>query len=139
MKRFRIGKRGISPIVGSLLMLLVTVIAFATVIGYANTFMSAQRANALTTIRERLAVEDVWFKLNNTVTLSVTNVGKAPVKILEVHINNENVAFNPSPLKINVLELREITVSFSWVSGTEYSFIIVSEGGYYLQFSSTPL
>ena len=67
MKGFRKAKRGISPIVSSLLMLLVTVIAFSAVLGYTNNFISAQRGNTLAYIQERPLVEDIWFRLNAVV------------------------------------------------------------------------
>jgi flagellin-like protein len=139
LKRFRNGRRGISPIVSSLLMLLTTVIAFGMVLGYANNFMSAQRANTLATIRERLVVEDIWFHLNNSITVYVTNVGKVPVEITEIFINNENVDFSPSPLKLSMFEVDEARFNFTWISGNEYSFTVITKGGYYLEVSSSPL
>jgi hypothetical protein len=62
-----------------------------------------------------------------------------PVEISEIHINNENVGYDPSPLKVNILEVGEARFNFSWISGNEYSFTIITDGGYYLGFSSTPL
>jgi flagellin-like protein len=136
MKRFTKAKRGISPIVSSLLMLLVTVIAFSAVLGYTNNFMRAQRANTLATIKERLVVEDVWFHLNGTITIYVTNVGTAPLEIEEIHINNENVDISPSPLKLSRFEVGEARFSFSWISGSEYYFTIITKGGYYIEVPS---
>jgi hypothetical protein len=117
-------------------MLLVTVIAFSAVLSYANNFMTAQRANTLATIKERLVVEDIWFQSNGTITIYVTNVGTAPLEITEIHINNENVDFNPSPLELSRLEVGEATFSFSWISGTEYSFVIITKGGYFIEVPS---
>lgn len=136
MKKSTKAKRGISPIVSSLLMLLVTVIAFSAVLSYANNFMTAQRANTLATIKERLVVEDIWFQSNGTITIYVTNVGTAPLEITEIHINNENVDFNPSPLELSRLEVGEATFSFSWISGSEYSFVIITKGGYFIEVPS---
>ena len=137
MKRFVNAKRGISPIVSSLLMLLVAVIAFGLVLGYTNNFISAQRSNTLSYIRERLAVEDVWFRLDNTISLYVTNVGMVPLQITEVLVNHESVDISPSPLKLVRFQLGEARFNFSWVSGVEYSFIIMTKGGYYIEVSST--
>lgn len=136
MERFTNAKRGLSPIVSTLLMLLVTVIAFSAVLGYANNFMTAQRANTLATIEERLVVEDIWFHLNGTITIYVTNVGTAPLEITEIHINNENVDFSPSPLRLSMFEVGEARFSFSWISGSTYSFTIITKGGYNIEVPS---
>jgi len=137
MKKFVQAKRGISPIVSALLMLLITVIAFGTVLGYVNNFISAQRDNTLATIRERLVVEDIWFHLNNTISIYVANVGTVPLQITEVRVNNENVDINPSPLKLSRSELGEARFSYSWISGSEYDFTIITEGGYHIEVSAT--
>ena len=137
MRRFVKAKRGISPIVSSLLMLLVVVIAFSTVLGYTNNFISAQRANTLEYIRERLVVEDIWFRLNNTISIYVANVGTVPLQITEVLVNNENVDISPSPLKLKMFELGEARFNFSWISGSQYSFVLITRGGYYIEVPST--
>ena len=137
MKRFVEAKRGISPIVSSLLMLLVTVIAFSAVLGYTNSFISAQRANTLANIRERLVVEDIWFRLNGTISIYIANVGTVPLQITEVLVNSENVDISPSSLKLSRFELGEVRFSFSWLSGGEYSFMIITKGGYYVEIPST--
>jgi len=137
VKRFVEAKRGISPIVSSLLMLLVTVIAFGVVLGYTNSFISAQRANTLANIRERLVVEDIWFRLNGTISIYVANVGTVPLQITEVLVNSENVDISPSSLKLSRFELGEVRFSISWLSGSEYSFTIITKGGYHIEVPST--
>lgn len=137
MKRFVNSKRGISQIVSSLLMLLVAVIAFGFVIGFTNNFISAQRANTLAYIKERLAVEDVWFRLDNTVSIYVANVGTVPLQITEVLVNHESVDITPSPLKLIRFQLGEARFNFSWVSGIEYSFMIMTQGGYHIEVPAT--
>ena len=137
MKRFANAKRGISQIVSSLLMLFVAVVGFGLVLNYTNNFIRAQRTSTLSTIRERLVVEDIWFRLDNTISLYVANVGTVPLQITEVHVDNENVDITPSPLKLVRLELGEARLNFSWLPGVEYSFTIVTEGGYYSEIFST--
>lgn len=137
MKGFRKAKRGISPIVSSLLMLLVTVIAFSAVLGYTNNFISAQRGNTLAYIQERPLVEDIWFRLNGTISIYVANVGTVPLQVTEVLVNNENADISPSPLKLSRFELGEVRFSFSWLSGSEYSFTIITKGGYHIEVPST--
>ena len=133
MKRLANAKRGISPIVSSLLMLLVAVIAFGLVLGYTNNFISAQRSNTLAYIRERLVVEDIWFRLDSTISLYIVNVGTVPLQITEVHVNNVNVDVTPSPLKLLRYELGEARFNLSWVPGVEYSFTIITNGGYHIE------
>jgi hypothetical protein len=114
-------------------MLLVTVIAFGLVLGYSNNFISAQKANTLATIRERIVVEDAWFRLDNTITLFIANVGTVPLQITEVLVNSENVDITPSPLRLIRCELGEVTFGFNWGSGVEYSFRIITQGGYNIE------
>lgn len=130
-------RHGISTIVSSLLMLLITIIAFSTVLAYTNNFISAQRRTQLATIRERIVVEDIWFQLNNTITIYITNVGTVPLKIIEIHINNENVVFNPPTLRLGIFEIGPVQFSYGWISGSEYSFLVVTEGGYFVEVSAT--
>ena len=137
MRKLRESRRGISPIVSSLLMLLITVISFATMLGYTNNFLSAQRSSALSTIRERLIVEDVWFHPNDTLTIYITNIGRAPVKIEEIHLNNENIEFTPRPLSLGLFDIGPVQLDYNWTSGTEYLILIAASGGYHIETTAT--
>jgi hypothetical protein len=120
-------------------MLMITVIAFSVVLGYANNFMTAQRKNTLAMIQERLVVEDIWFHPNGTVTLYIANTGTIPLEITEIHVDNQNTEISPSPLKLSRLELGEANLNFAWIPGNEYAFTIITNRGYSLEVPSTPL
>ena len=134
MEDFSKSTRGASQVVSSMLLLLITVITFGFVWGYASNFINARRAEFFPTLKERLVIEDVWFHPNGTVILYVLNVGMVPLKIVEVHVNNVNAALSPSSLYLGRSEGGVLRVYFGgWTSGRTYSFVIVTEGGSYIE------
>lgn len=133
--------RAVSPVLATVLMLALTVLAFSIVWGGVFGWISVQRAGLLHSIRERLLVEDVWFRIEDgsksLVTLYVRNIGLVEIEVVKVSLNGTDMRMmvrgvEVDSIKIGVDEGLSIDLraeGWSWRLGGIYEVIIVTTGG----------
>jgi flagellin-like protein len=148
MRKLRRNKRGLSPIISTLLMIMIVMvgmsIVFSAVVFYADSYQAGIGSSVL----ESLTIEDIWLQGNantgysNQVTLWVYNSGQIASTINAVYINgiaatNGTSTFNYN-IPIQVGQHIPITVQacqsslngFSgWNTGTSYTFRITTLRG----------
>lgn len=128
-------KRAVSPVVASLLMIVITIAGSALVWSITTQWIRLQRINEMQVIRERLIIEDAWFTTigdPKNVTLTMTNIGGIDLMIRYVKVNEVTI------LEIEDEELeivgRDETVyriieDFVWDTNTEYRVSLITVRG----------
>ncbi len=127
-------KRAVSPVVSSLLMIVITIAGSGLIWSSTSQWIRLQRINEMQVIRERLIIEDAWFTngTGKNVTLTMTNIGTINLMIRRVKVNEVTI------LEIEDEELEivgpEETVywiieDFDWGTNTEYRVSLISVRG----------
>ncbi|MBS7647162.1 MAG: archaellin/type IV pilin N-terminal domain-containing protein [Candidatus Bathyarchaeia archaeon] len=130
-------RSGISPILATLLLIVIAVAAIVVTYAWIMTYMSSaqQQGSVL------LTLDSVGWPNNKTIVLYVRNAGTADARIDKVYIGdsannlqpathdaeNSVVPANGGTLTINVTQ--------EWTSGTTYYFKVVPKTGAPLEFS----
>jgi len=115
-------RRGISPVLSSLLL---TVIAVAGM-SIAITAAYVITGNLRETMGERFIVEDVWFKTGE-IAIYLRNTGRTPIKIVAVYVNYISESF--TPLELGLEDHGWLNVTYSWDSSSIYHINVVTGRG----------
>jgi hypothetical protein len=125
-------KRGITPVLSSLLLTVIAVAAMAL----ATTATYVITTNLRETMSERITMEDVWFS-NSTSNIHVylRNVGKVAIHVSNVYVNHTSQSFT-KPFNLEMTQHGWLNISESWAQGSLYYLDIVTTrgthiGGYY--------
>ena len=116
-------KRGITPVISNLLLMVIAVAAMAI----ATTATYVITGNLRDTMGERFIIEDVWFKQNNETAIYLRNIGKVTMDISAVYINHTSQSFTPFELKVG--EHRWLNITYSWRSESVYHINIFTNRG----------
>jgi len=132
-------KRGISPILATLLLI---VIAFAAVIvtyAWVMTFSGSTSDPATL-----LTVENVGFHDSQCIEVTLRNSGSGDAKIESVYVGasasnlvlkgSSDVAYDPDTQIVVAGSTLKITIIEFWTHGTNYHFKITTEEGLTVQF-----
>jgi len=122
MKEIFGNKKGITPVLSNLLLMVIAVAGMSIVM----TATYVITGNLREIMGERFIVEDVWFTAGE-ISLYLRNVGKVPIKIGTVYINYTVESF--VPLELDVSDQGWLNVTFSWNSNSLYHINIVTERG----------
>ena len=132
LKRWVRNKRGITPVLSSLLLTVIAVAAMAL----ATTATYVITTNLRETMSERLIIEDVWFN-NSTGMIQVymRNTGKVAIHVSGVYVNHTESYFSRS-FNLEVYQHQWLNISRSWSAGDVCSIDVVTTrgthvGGYY--------
>jgi len=122
MKKILWNKKGITPVLSSLLLMVIAVAGMSIVMTATYVITS----NLREIMGERLIIEDVWFK-SEEVGIYLRNVGKVPIKIRTVYINY--TAKSIALLELETGDHGWLNVTFSWNSNSIYHINVVTERG----------
>ena len=137
MRKTLKSKTGISPILATLLLIVIAVAAVVVTYAWVMTFTSSQSGQAGVFLRKD--VDCLWETGN--VTVYVRNTGTSDAEINTVYINEAPqtaVTYNPSS-RIAAKDggLIILTVTYSWTPNTEYRFQISPRAGNPLRFTES--
>jgi len=134
-------KKGISPILATLLLIVIAVAAVIVTYAWVMTFTASTTSQA----GAILTPENVRFYTSGgkKVEIIVRNSGTGDAKAAEVYQGTSasdlqqvsSVTYNPTSKMISAGSSIKITFSLSWTSGTRYYFKVVTEEGFSLPFS----
>ena len=134
-------KKGISPILATLLLIVIAVAATIITYAWVMTFTTTQTQQAGAV----LIVENVRFPNSTTIEITIRNTGTADAKIVEVYLGmsstnlekQTSVAYNPTTqiVKAGGETPIVITINKTWASGTRYYFKFVSDAGQILPYN----
>jgi len=131
-------RKAISPILATLLLIVIAVAAIVVTYAWIMTYMSSSTTQAGVLLRKD--TDRCLWKTGN-VTIYVRNIGTSDAEIDKVYINSQpqsNVIYEPTT-KIVAKNGGTITivVTFQWTSGTTYHFTISPKQGEPLNFDET--
>ena len=135
-------KKGISPILATLLLIVIAVAAVIVTYAWVMTFTGSTtgQAGAL------LTVENVRFYNSggtDRVEIVIRNSGTNDATVAEVYRGTSSsdlqqqssVTYDPSSRLVSEGESLKITFNYNWASGTRYYFKVVTEEGLSFPFS----
>jgi len=135
-------KKGISPILATLLLIVIAVAAVIVTYAWVMTFTSSttNQAGAV------LTVENVRFYTDSStdyVEVILRNSGTADAKIVEVYAGTSStdlatqssVTYDPTTKIVGDGSSLSVTIQYDWTEGTRYYFKMATEAGQTLPFS----
>jgi len=122
MRNLSRNRRGITPVLSNLLLMVIAVAAMS--IAITATYVITD--NLHDTMGERFIVEDVWFTTGK-ISIYIRNVGKVSIKIAAVYVNHTSQSF--TPLKLEEDKHGWLNVTYSWSSNSVYHINVVTNGG----------
>ena len=123
MKRMLRNKRGITPVLSNVLLMVIAVAGMS--IAMTATYVITNNLREI--MGERFVVEDVWFKTPSVIAVYVRNVGKMAIEISAVYVNYISRSF--SPLKLEVNKHNWLNITYVWSAGAAYYINIVTRRG----------
>jgi flagellin-like protein len=144
MKKMFKSKKGISPILATLLLIVIAVAAVIVTYAWVMTFTGSTTSQAGSV----LTIENIRFygSQDDDIEIVVRNSGTADAKVVEVYhgtsdsdlqkISPNDITYNPNTQVVSASSSLEIDIEdINWVSGTRYYFRVVTEEGINLPFS----
>ena len=135
-------KRGISPILATLLLIVIAVAAVIVTYAWVMTFTSSTAGQAGAV----LSFENIRFYTQGStdrVEIVIRNSGTTDAKVAEVYRGTSSsdlqqvssVTYDPSSQMISEGSSIKITFDYNWASGTRYFFKVVTEEGMSIPFN----
>jgi flagellin-like protein len=132
MVSFSCSIRAISPILATLL--LIVIVVAASIAAYA--WIQSSTESQINTASGFIIIENVLFYDTNQLDLTIRNTGTSDLKIDTIYIDDvkHSVAQN-----IQTKKSATVTLEYSWTSGTKYKIKVASNTGLYAEgLYSTP-
>jgi len=111
-------RRGITPVLSSLLMTVIAVAGMSIAITATYVITDGLHDN----MGERLIVEDVWFTTGQ-ISLYLRNVGKISINVAAVYVNRTDQSFTSLELEQN--KHGWLNVTYSWNADSAYEIKVV--------------
>jgi len=115
-------RRGITPVLSSLLLTVIAVAGMSIAITATYVITDGLHDN----MGERLIVEDVWFT-SGQVSLYLRNVGKVSIKVAVVYVNRTDQSF--TSLELEQGKHGWLNVTYSWSADSAYEIKVVTRRG----------
>jgi flagellin-like protein len=141
MRRIIKSKKGISPILATLLLIVIAVAAVIVTYAWVITFTGTTTGQAGAV----LTPENIRFYSADDIEITIRNSGTSDAKVVTVYegpssgeLQTISVrSYDPTTQMVGAGDsfVINIRLSSNWVSGTRYYFKVVTESGYSLPFS----
>ena len=129
-------KKAISPILATLLLIVIAVAAIVVTYAWVMTYMTSTTTQAGVMLKKDA---DCLWKAGN-VTIYIRNIGTSDAEIDRVYINSApqtSVSYNPSKIVDKDGGTITIVVNYDWQANTLYHFQISPKLGEPLSFDET--
>jgi flagellin-like protein len=130
-------KKAISPILATLLLIVIAVAAIVVTYAWIMTYMSSAGQQAGVTL----------YKANysfggggTTISIDVGNSGTSDTEIIKVYVGTslgnrvEQTPTQTIPISLAAGSIEPVTINYNWTNGTTYYFRILSSTGQALEF-----
>jgi len=134
-------KKGISPILATLLLIVIAVAAVIVTYAWVMTFTGTQTQQAGVV----LIKEHITWPAANSIKVRIRNTGTSNARIMGVYLGtsstNLNLTISTSPTPgtssadVSVGSSTEFTITYSWASNTRYYFRFSTDTPAILEFS----
>ncbi|MBT8171760.1 hypothetical protein KJN74_02675 [Candidatus Bathyarchaeota archaeon] len=122
MKKLSRNRKGITPVLSSLLLTVIAVAGMSIAVTATYVITDGLHDN----MGERFIVEDVWFN-SSQVLMYIRNVGKIAINVDSVYVNSLSQSFEPLNLEVN--NHGWLNVTYNWDPDTPYEINIVTKRG----------
>jgi archaellum component FlaF (FlaF/FlaG flagellin family) len=134
MMRYCRNKRGVSPVISAVIMMLVVMIGMSALFAFFVNYSRDFQEGGGSAVFESMTVEDIWFKNQTTVELWVYNYGKVDLKISSIYVDDDLADFKVTGIPDGTVVVgghAQLFVTSEFVQGNplSYSFKIVTERG----------
>jgi flagellin-like protein len=139
MKRLLRNKKAVSPVIATVLMILVTMAGMSILFGFVISYSDAYKAGVGSSVMESLTIEDIWISpnsptYNSQVQIYVYNVGKVDSTITSAYVNGIALTKNGNlNLKESIPIGQHLNITLNWnqpfVGGQQYTFRISTLSG----------
>jgi flagellin-like protein len=137
-------KKAISPILATLLLIVIAVAAIVVTYAWVMTYMSATTTRA----GEELVSENIRFHDITNVTITLRSTGTSNSKVVAIYEGTSSANLtslvsgkvSPSlPKVVSAGSSQDFNLNIgSWTSGTRYYFKVVTDSGYALPLNEKP-
>ncbi len=130
MKRLFKSKKAVSPVVSTILMIMVVMVGMTVLFAFLASYTSSYQQGSGKAVLESMTVEESWLS-NGQATVWVYNIGKTDLTISEVYVNAQKVTPSPN-LVVPVGQHMQLTVASptgSFLAGSSYAFKFVTQRG----------
>jgi len=128
-------KKAISPILATLLLVVIAVAAIVVTYAWIMTYMAHTTGQAGVVLYKA----NVNFYGNGTkIDIDIGNSGTSDTRIIQVYLGASSSAmYNQTitPVSLNADSVQRITVDYSWQNGMTYYFKVLTSTGQYLPWS----
>ena len=139
MNRLIKNKKAVSPVIATVLMIMVTMAGMAILFGFVISYSDSYKAGIGSSVMESLTIEDIWISPPSvdplhTVQLSVYNVGKVDSTITSAYVNGLALTKNDKiKLTESIIVGQHLTIMLNWNQafghGQQYTFRISTLSG----------
>ncbi len=129
-------KKAISPILATLLLIVIAVAAIVVTYAWITTYMSSTTQQASFIPYKA----NVAFSQAGKITIDIGNSGTAAGQIIQVYIGTSaatatSQTTNPATISIEPNSIASFTVNYTWTPGETYYFKVVPNSGAALSFT----
>ena len=146
MRRFGGHRRAVSPVLGTVILVLIVVLGMSVVFAFFVDYVSDYQRGRGSSVMELVEIEDVYFLGSDNVEVWLYNYGEIEFEVDAVFVNGVSVA-NVSFLNVSSVPLYDsdsdgfvdvipyahakfnVTLSSDWVSEMSYVFRFVTRRG----------
>lgn len=89
MRRLFSSRKGLSPVLSTVLMILVVIIGMSALFGFFVNYARDFQTGSGSAVLESMVIEDAWFTKPEGPQIWVYNVGKVSLKITSVYVNDQ--------------------------------------------------
>ena len=122
MRKLSWNRRGITPVLSSLLLTVIAVAGMSIAVSATYVITDELHDN----MGERLIVEDVWFT-EDQVSLYLRNVGKISINVAAVYVNHTDQSF--TSLELEQSKHGWLNVTYGWSADSAYEIKVVTRRG----------
>jgi len=140
MKRMLRSRKGVSPVIAAMLMLVVAIIGMSFLFAFAINYVTDFQLGSGSAVLESMVIENVWVRDSTTVWIWVYNVGKVDLEISNVFVNDYQTTIthvddlpvyeSDSPFEVGVGEHVKFSVNSTSLGDDGYNlFKLVTARG----------
>jgi flagellin-like protein len=141
MMRLRFNRKAVSPVIASVLMIVIVMAGMTLLFGFVASYTQSFQAGTGGSVLESVTFEDVWFTGTQQVNIWLYNTGKADITLNSIYINgakmgsivahdsSNNIIHFETLFKMGSHVQLTVTLPSAWQSGTSYLIKIVTQRG----------
>jgi flagellin-like protein len=128
MRRLYTNKKGVSPVIATVLMIMVTMVGMTILFAFVDTYADSYKAGIGSAVLESLTIEDIWLSpekssYDNYVNVTIFNYGKLDTTISTAYANGLKLVDTSGNMNLNqeIPAGTHLTLQLKWSSNWNYN------------------